>query len=93
MARVVAKIKQGEKNLGEEPKLSVGQYLRQERERKGISLKSIARVTRISLHYLEALERDDLHSLLAPVFVRGYLRSYAAYIGLDPKRIIGMYQT
>jgi len=46
----------------------------------------------ISLHYLEALERDDFHSLPAPVFVRGYLRSYAAYIGLDPKRIIGMYQ-
>lgn len=78
--------------MAEEPELSVGQHLRREREQKNISLKSIAKVTRITLQYLEALERDDFHALPAPVFVRGFLRTYATYLGLDPKQIIEIYQ-
>jgi cytoskeleton protein RodZ len=78
--------------LAEEPELSVGQHLRREREQKNISLESIAKVTRITLQNLEALERDNFHALPAPVFVRGFLRTYAAYLGLDPKKIIEIYQ-
>ena len=78
--------------MKEERKLSVGAYLRQERERKNISLDDVAKVTRISLQYLEALERDEFQTLPASVFARGFLRTYAAHIGLDPKEVLDMYE-
>jgi hypothetical protein len=78
--------------LKEEGKLSVGAYLSQERKQKKISLVDIAKVTRISVQYLEALERDEFRVLPASIFVRGFLRTYAAQIGLDPKEVLRMYE-
>lgn len=76
----------------EERKLSVGAYLQQERIRKNISLLDVSKVTRISLQYLEALERDEFQTLPGPVFARGFLRTYATHIGLDPKEVMKMYE-
>jgi len=78
--------------LKEERKLSVGAYLSQERKRKNISLVEIAKVTRISLQYLEALEKDEFQTLPASIFVRGFLRTYAAQIGLDPIEVLNLYE-
>jgi len=78
--------------LKEERKLSVGAYLSQERQRQNISLVDIAKVTRISLQYLEALEKDEFQTLPASIFVRGFLRTYAAQIGLDPKEVLNLYE-
>ena len=78
--------------MKEERKLSVGAYLSQERNRKNISLVEIAKVTRISLQYLEALEKDEFQTLPASIFVRGFLRTYAAQIGLDPKEVLDLYE-
>ncbi len=71
--------------------LTVGQQLRQEREKKDITLEAVSLVTRISIEQLKALERDDFQVISAPVFVRGFLRSYAAYLGIDSKEIIARY--
>jgi cytoskeleton protein RodZ len=78
--------------LKEEGKLSVGAYLSQERKQKNISLPDVAKVTRISIQYLEALEKDEFQTLPASIFVRGFLRTYAAQIGLDPREILNMYE-
>jgi cytoskeleton protein RodZ len=78
--------------LKEERKLSVGAYLSQERKRQNISLLDIAKVTRISPQYLEALEENEFQTLPASIFVRGFLRTYAAQIGLDPKEVLNMYE-
>jgi cytoskeletal protein RodZ len=78
--------------LKEERKLSVGAYLSQERKRKNISLVEIAKVTRISLQYLEALEKDEFQTLPASIFVRGFLRTYAAQIGLNPEEVLNLYE-
>jgi cytoskeleton protein RodZ len=78
--------------LKEERKLSVGAYLSQERKRQNISLVDIAKVTRISLQYLEALEKDEFQTLPASIFVRGFLRTYAAQIGLDPNAVLNLYE-
>jgi cytoskeleton protein RodZ len=78
--------------LKEDAKLSVGAYLSEERKRKNISLADVAKVTRISPRYLEALERDEFQSLPASIFVRGFLRTYAAQIGLDPGEVLNMYE-
>jgi cytoskeletal protein RodZ len=78
--------------LNQEQKSSLGSYLRQERERRNTSLEAVAQATRISLKNLEALERDEFHLLPAPVFVRGFLRAYAAQLGIDPKEVLALYE-
>jgi cytoskeleton protein RodZ len=81
------------KPLSEEPSLTVGQYLRQEREKKNISLQAVAKVTRITQENLEALERDDFRAISASVFARGFLRTYASFLGLDPEEVISRYDS
>jgi cytoskeleton protein RodZ len=66
----------------------VGARLREARERKGISLREIAAATKISLHTLEAVERNDLSRLPGGIFNRGFVRSYAVEVGLDPDEIV-----
>jgi len=79
--------------LKERQKLTVGAYLSQERKRKNISLVDVSKVTRIAVQYLDALERDEFQSLPASIFVRGFLRTYAVHIGLDPQEVLRMYET
>lgn len=62
---------------------SPGEYLKREREIRGINLKDISRVTKISLRMLKAMEEDDHTVLPAPVFVRGFIRAYCRFVGLD----------
>lgn len=73
--------------------ITLGTYLRTERERKNIPLEAIARATKITLKNLEALERDEFHLLPPPVFVRGFLRAYAHQVGLDAYKVLEMYES
>jgi cytoskeleton protein RodZ len=70
---------------------AVGAYLRELRERQGVSLDEIARSTRVLHHYLEALESDNLASLPAPVFAKGFIRAYCQVLGVAPDEALGMY--
>jgi cytoskeleton protein RodZ len=63
----------------------LGEWLRQRREESGISLEQAETDTRIRLRYLEALEAEDFEALPDPGVGRGFLRNYAAYLGLDPQ--------
>ena len=62
---------------------TLGETLRQARLDKGVSLADAARDTRIRRSYLEALEAEDLAALPPPVYTRGFLRTYAEYLGLN----------
>ncbi len=62
----------------------LGDAFRSERSRRGISLNDAERTTRINRVYLEAIEDGRLETLPAPVYVRGFVRLYARYLGLDP---------
>jgi cytoskeleton protein RodZ len=70
---------------------SFGEELRREREIRGISLKEIADATKISKRFLEALERNDHHTLPAPVFTRGFVREYSRYVGLNAEEMVNRY--
>jgi cytoskeleton protein RodZ len=61
-----------------------GSKLRQARERKGVTLREIATRTKISVAVLESLERSDVSRLPGGIFSRGFVRSYAKEVGLDP---------
>ncbi|NCQ59643.1 MAG: helix-turn-helix domain-containing protein [Myxococcales bacterium] len=62
--------------------------LKAEREIRQISLEEVAQVTRIPLSSLRRLEAGELEALPGEVFVRGFLRSYARALDLDPERIL-----
>ena len=65
-----------------------GTRLRAARERRGISLRQIANATKISVSVLDALERNDISRLPGGIFGRGFVRSYAVEVGLDPEATI-----
>jgi cytoskeletal protein RodZ len=69
----------------------VGEQLRAARERRGAALERVSEATRIRTRYLKALERHDWKALPADVFTRGYLRTYAQYLGLDPEHLLKAY--
>lgn len=66
---------------------TLGQKLRQERERLGIPLADIARETRISARYLEAIETEDTQTLPQDFFYRSFVRQYAEYLGISADEI------
>lgn len=65
-----------------------GARIREARELRGISLHRIAETTKISVSVLEALERNDLSRLPGGIFSRGFVRSYAVEIGVDPEQTV-----
>ena len=69
----------------------LGDQLRAERERRGAVLEQVSEATKIRTTYLEALEAHDWNALPADVFTRGYLRSYAEYLGLDQEHLLKVY--
>ena len=71
-----------------EPAQTFGPRLRLERERRQISLTSIAENTKISRSLLEALERDDVSRWPTGIFRRSFVRAYASAIGLDADEIL-----
>jgi cytoskeleton protein RodZ len=65
-----------------------GVKMRRLREERGVSLRQIADVTRISVSALEALERNDISRLPGGIFSRAFVRSYALEVGLDPEETV-----
>jgi cytoskeletal protein RodZ len=74
-----------------------GEDLKTERESRGIALASITDATKISSHYLLALETGKFDDLPGGVFNRGIVRSYARVVGLDAEiwvnRFMSAYQS
>ncbi len=73
--------------------LRFGEELRRERLVREITLEEISAATKISVRLLKALEDSDLSRLPAPAFTRGFIRSYAIHIGIDPEEKVCAYLT
>ena len=73
------------------PSESLGAHLRHSRERRGMSVPELARITRIPLASLEAIEADRFDELPGEVFVRGFLRAYAQAVRILPAEILARY--
>ncbi len=69
----------------------LGQLLTRAREARGLTLEDAERDTRISRRYLQALEDEEFEAIPAPVYARGFLRSYSQYLGLDPQETIVLF--
>lgn len=72
--------------------LTPGEWLRGERERRGLSLQQTAEELRLDVKLVEAIEANRFAALGAPVYAKGHLRKYAMLLGLSPDAIIASYQ-
>jgi hypothetical protein len=65
--------------------------LRAAREARGLDLRDAAQQTRISIGYLKAIEDEDFSKLPGEVFVRGFLKNYARFLGLPEEEVMKRY--
>jgi cytoskeleton protein RodZ len=71
---------------------SLGEKLRQAREDKGLTLSDVAEQTRISSLYLESIENDDYKILPGGIFNKGFVKSYAKFVGINEQEALMDYQ-
>lgn len=69
---------------------SVAAVLKAAREARGGTLDEVAKVTRIGKNYLAAIEAGDLGKLPSQAYTRGFIRLYAAHLGLSPEKVLAM---
>lgn len=73
--------------------LTLGEKLRQAREERGITLGEVAEQTRISPMYIESIENDDYRSLPGGIFNKGFVKSFAKYVGVDEQEALQDYMS
>jgi cytoskeleton protein RodZ len=66
----------------------VGATLKRARRERGLSLEDVEEATKIRSRYLQALEGEDFGALPDPVYVRGFVRTYADFLGLDGEELV-----
>ncbi|HEU4689518.1 MAG TPA: helix-turn-helix transcriptional regulator, partial [Vicinamibacterales bacterium] len=71
---------------------SLGAYLKRERERRGLALRTISESTKVSVALLEGLEADDISRWPGGIFRRAFVRSYAQCVGLDPDDVVRRFE-
>ena len=74
------------------PENLIGKTLREAREAKGLTLAQVSDTTRISKAYLQAVEEDAYQKIPGEVFVKGVLRGYGNFLGLDGATLVVQYK-
>jgi hypothetical protein len=69
----------------------IGNSLRAARERQGLGYPEIELATKIRAKYIRALEEEDFTAIPGDAYIRGFLRTYADYLGLDGEVYIDEY--
>jgi len=70
----------------------IGNKFRAAREARGIEIDTIARDTKISGRFLQAIERAEFDALPGGIYTRGFIRTYASVLGLDPQEAISEFE-
>jgi cytoskeleton protein RodZ len=70
---------------------SFGEKLKQEREKRNITLEQISASTKIGTRMLQALEEDKFNQLPGGIFNKGFVRAYSRCVGLDEDQIVADY--
>ncbi len=70
---------------------ALGEEFRSAREARGLTLSDVAEQIHIRSVYLNAIENEDWKSIGAPVYVRGFIRTYARYLGKDAEDAVGRF--
>lgn len=70
---------------------TLGEKIRQAREERGITIMEVSEQTRISSLYLESIENDDYSPLPGGIFNKGFVKSFAKYVGIDENEALQDY--
>lgn len=70
----------------------VGQRLHQERSKRQLSLDDIAQATKIKPRFLAAIERGEYDKLPSPAYAKGFVRNYAAFLGLPRTEVTALFR-
>ncbi|MDC4204752.1 MAG: helix-turn-helix domain-containing protein [Candidatus Manganitrophus sp.] len=70
---------------------NLGEFLRQQREGKNISIEELATRTRIGVRFIKLIEENQFDQLPNPVSAKGFLRSYARCLGLEEAPILNRF--
>lgn len=77
--------------MTDDRKPSLGEFLKSERVKRGITIEQTASATKIGLKVLKQLEEDQYSALPALPFVRGFVRNYGKFLGLDGDKLLQEY--
>lgn len=66
----------------------VGDLLRREREKKNLTIVDVEKETSISKKYLEALEKGEYDKMPGDVYIKGFIRNYAKFVGMDGDELL-----
>lgn len=69
----------------------IGSIFRQEREKKQLTLKDVENETNIRTLYLEAIENENYKSIRGEVYLKGFIKTYAKALGLNPDEMLSKY--
>jgi cytoskeletal protein RodZ len=72
--------------------VKVGQRLHQQRMQQKLSLEDVAKATKIKPIYLGAIERGEYSKLPSPMYAQGFVRNYAAYLGLPKTETAALFR-
>lgn len=71
----------------------IGNTLREARVRRNLTLQQVEEDIKIRVKYVQAMENEDWDVMPGVTYVKGFLRTYSTYLGLDPEVIIGEFRT
>lgn len=72
--------------------MDIGAALRDARQRKGRTLRQVSSTTKIAVEILEKIERNQFDGLPGGLYRRGYLRAFAAEVGVNPEALVAAYR-
>lgn len=72
--------------------ITVGEILKKKRLEKNLTFEEIEKATRIRAKFLIAIEENNHNSLPPSTFVKGFIRNYGIFLGLDPGRLLAIYR-
>jgi cytoskeleton protein RodZ len=73
-------------------RMQIGEVLRGSRARQGLDMRTVEERTKIRIKYLRALESENWEVLPGPAYAKGFLRTYARFLGIDADALVDEYR-
>lgn len=67
---------------------NIGEIFKQRRKEMNLTLKEAENATSIRMSYLQSIEDGEVNKLISPVYAQGFVKQYAAFLGVDGEKII-----
>ena len=71
---------------------SIGEELRRERQRRGLTLEQVTDVLHIKVAYLHALEHDEFNQIPGTIYTKGFIKNYSDFLDLDSRRLVDTFK-